>query len=491
MSEIKCPNCGQVFKVDEQGYAAIMEQVRNEEFKNEVDRRVAREKEQAVELVRKDFENKLSETVGEKNLEIEKLRSAAQKQDAVKDLAVKEALDKEREQFYSERESYKRQISDNEKQIAELKLKFDSKDTEKTLAVKEALESVKAEYASEKEKLTKIITYNEKEIEKLRSEHRLELEKSEYGFKSEIAKLEADIKNNDAKNQLEVRNAVSEIEKEKDAQIAELNAAIKSKDELIDYYKDFKLQLSTKMVGESLEQHCLMEFNKLRATAFRNAYFDKDNDARTGSKGDFIYREQDDDGNEIISIMFEMKNESDATATKKKNEHFFKELDKDRREKNCEYAVLVSLLEPENEFYNAGIADVSYAFEKMYVVRPQCFIPIITILRNAAMNSLAYKAELQRVKNENIDISNFEDNINVFKEGFSKNFKNASDRFSDAIDAIDKAIKNLEDIKRNLTLSEKHLNSANNKLDDLTIKKLTRNSPTMRTKFDELKDGQE
>ena len=261
---------------------------------------------------------------------------------------------------------------------------------------------------------------------------------------------------------------------------------LKRKDDEIAYYKDFKARQSTKMVGESLEQHCEAEFNKLRATAFKNAYFEKDNDAKSGSKGDFIYREFDDNGTEFISIMFEMKNEMDTTATKHKNEDFFKELDKDRREKNCEYAVLVSLLEADNEYYNAGIADVSYKFPKMYTVRPQFFIPIITVLRNAALNSLQYRAELELIRNQNIDITHFEEDINDFKDKFSRNFRLASDKFKKAIEEIDKTIDHLQKTKDALLSSENNLRLANNKAEELTIKKLTKNNPTMTQKFSEL-----
>ena len=262
---------------------------------------------------------------------------------------------------------------------------------------------------------------------------------------------------------------------------------LKLKDEAIEQYKDFKAKLSTKMVGESLEQHCEIEFNKNRALGFQNAYFEKDNDSKNGTKGDYIFREVDDDGVEILSIMFEMKNETDTMGAKKKNEDFFSKLDKDRREKNCEYAVLVSLLEPDNEYYNEGIVDVSHRFEKMYVIRPQFFIPIITILRNASLRSIEVKKELAVIKAQNIDISNFESDMNDFKSKFFKNVKDASARFDDAISGIDKAIKNLQDIKEALILSEKHLNSANNKVEDLSIQKLTRNNPTMKAKFDALK----
>jgi len=262
---------------------------------------------------------------------------------------------------------------------------------------------------------------------------------------------------------------------------------IKLKDEEIALRKDMKLRLSTKMVGETLEQHCETEFNKLRATAFQTAYFEKDNDSRSGSKGDYIYRETDENGNEIISIMFEMKNEGDETATKKRNEDFFRELDKDRNEKKCEYAVMVTLLEAENELYNAGIVDVSHRFPKMYVVRPQFFIPIITLLRNAAMNSLKYKSELALVRSQNLDITNFEERINTFKEGFAKNYISASNHFQKAIEEIDKSIARMQKVKEELTTSENQLRLANQKAEDLTIKKLTRGNPTMTAKFDELK----
>lgn len=265
---------------------------------------------------------------------------------------------------------------------------------------------------------------------------------------------------------------------------------LKQKDEQIEYYKDFKARQSTKMIGESLEQHCLTQFNSLRMTAFPNAYFEKDNDARTGSKGDFIYRECSEDGVEFISVMFEMKNEADTTATKHKNEDFFKELDKDRKEKNCEYAILVSLLEIDNELYNNGIVDVSYRYQKMYVIRPQFFIPIITLLRNAAKNSLEYRQELQMVRNQQLDISHFEENMNAFKDGFARNYRLASERFSTAIEEIDKTIDHLQKTKAALLSSENNLRLANNKADELTIKKLTKNAPSVKAMFDDL-DKQE
>ena len=325
----------------------------------------------------------------------------------------------------------------------------------------------------------------------------------------ELAEMKSKLDKAEVEQKLTLTEAVKKIEKERDELAGDLKSKahemqlrevslkdkyeteLKSKDELIERYKDMKLKLSTKMVGETLEQHCEVEFNKLRATAFQNAYFEKDNDSKSGSKGDFIYRENDEAGNEIISIMFEMKNEGDETATKKRNEDFLRELDKDRTEKKCEYAVLVSLLEAENELYNTGIVDVSHKHPKMYIIRPQFFIPIITLLRNAAMSSLKYKAELALVRNQNIDITNFEDNINEFKEGFARNFDLASRKFKTAIDEIDKTIDHLQKTKDALLSSENNLRLANNKAEDLTIKKLTRGNPTMTAKFEDLSDRTE
>lgn len=323
---------------------------------------------------------------------------------------------------------------------------------------------------------------------------------------AELSELRAKLQSTEVENKLTITEAVNKVEKERDElrmklttkedekKLIEANLKdkyeneLKSKDEMIAYYKDMKAKLSTKMVGESLEQHCEIEFNKLRATGFQNAYFEKDNDATAGSKGDYLYRETDEAGNEIISIMFEMKNEGDETTTKKKNEDFLRELDKDRVEKKCEYAVLITLLEAENELYNTGIVDVSHKHPKMYVVRPQFFIPIITLLRNASMNSLKYKAELALIRNQNIDITNFEENINKFKEGFAKNYQLASSRFKTAIEEIDKTIDHLQKTKDALLSSENNLRLANNKAEDLTIKRLTRGNPTMTAKFAELPD---
>lgn len=319
---------------------------------------------------------------------------------------------------------------------------------------------------------------------KMEADKEIQRLQSELQAKSEtIARLSAESEKHESETELAVMRAVSDVEKRMDAQRLEYEADLREKQTQLDYYKDLKSRMSTKMVGETLEQHCLIEFNKLRATAFRNAYFEKDNDARSGSKGDFIYRECDEDGNEIISIMFEMKNEMDTTATKHKNEDFFKELDKDRREKKCEYAVLVTLLEADNELYNTGIVDVSYAYDKMYVIRPQFFIPMISLLRNAAMNAMEYKRELVAMRNQNIDVTHFEESLMSFKSAFSRNYELASRRFGEAIDEIDKSIMHLQKIKDALLSSENNLRLANNKAEDLTVARLTRNNPTMKAMF--------
>lgn len=379
------------------------------------------------------------------------------------------------------------------------------------LAEKEKENALKLVEANLKSSFQGDLAKKEIEIAALKAKNELELANKLAQKETELAELKSKLDKAEIDKKLTVTEAVNKIEKERDAlannlknietekQLLEksLNEKfsadlktkediIKMKDEEIALRKDMKLKLSTKMIGETLEQHCETEFNKLRATAFQKAYFEKDNDSKTGSKGDYIYKEFDDAGNEIISIMFEMKNESDETATKKRNEDFLKELDKDRTEKKCEYAVLVSLIEAESELYNTGIIDVSHKFTKMYVVRPQFFIPIITLLRNAAMNSLKYKAELALVRNQNIDITNFEDNINKFKEGFARNFELASRRFKTAIEEIDKTIDHLQKTKDALLSSEDNLRLANNKAEDLTIKKLTRGNPTMTEKFEEL-----
>jgi hypothetical protein len=385
---------------------------------------------QIVQQVRdKEFEKELSRRTQElDNAHENKLRLARLEQEQVHNNAV------------SKKDAT---IADKDREIAALKAKLESQETAQKLAVAEAIS------ATEK-KLSEKVT--------------------------EIAELKGKLESKETENQLREKSLTEQYE-----------GKLKLKDEQIEYYKDFKARQSTKMVGESLEQHCLNQFNSLRMTAFPNAYFEKDNDAKTGSKGDFIFRESAD-GTEFISIMFEMKNEMDTTATKHKNEDFFKELDKDRREKGCEYAVLVSLLEIDNEYYNNGIVDVSYKYPKMYVIRPQFFIPIITLLRNAALNSLKYQQELQVVRNQQVDIQNFEENMMAFKEGFSRNYRLASEKFQKAIDEIDKTIDHLQKTKDALLSSENNLRLANNKAEDLTIKKLTKNAPTVKAMFDALHD---
>ena len=382
------------------------------------------------------------------------------------------------------------------------------------LAETEKQNAVKLAEAQIKNMLQDQLAKKDQELLALKAQKEVELSQKLSQKEQELAQLKSQISNSEMEKQLAVSNATKAIEKERDslandikmqetekellkkslieqytAELKEKDVIIKHKEEEIALRKDMKTRLSTKMIGETLEQHCENEFNKLRATAFQGAYFEKDNDSKTGSKGDFIYKENDEAGNEIISIMFEMKNEGDETATKKRNEDFLKELDKDRTEKKCEYAVLVSMLEIDNEYYNTGIVDVSHRFPKMYVVRPQFFIPIISLLRNAAMNSLQYKAELALMRNQNIDITNFEEKMNKFKEGFARNYDLASRKFQEAIAGIDKTIKELEKTKAALLSWENNLRLANEKTEDLTIKKLTHGNPTMKAKFDELGGG--
>lgn len=405
MQEIKCPNCGEIFAVDESGYAQIVQQVRDKEF------------EKALKQREKDFEEK-------KDKELE-LSGMKQKEEFEKALSAKDA-----------------ELSEKERAIEQLKAKLQNSETERKLAVSEAVQE------------------KEKELNRKATE---------------ITELKSRLSNKETERELKEQALQKEYEDK-----------LKLKDEQIEYYKDFKARQSTKMIGESLEQHCLNQFNALRMTAFPAAYFEKDNDARTGSKGDFIFRESVE-GTEFISIMFEMKNEMDETATKHKNEDFLKELDKDRREKKCEYAVLVSLLEIDNELYNNGIVDVSYRYEKMYIIRPQFFIPMITLLRNAALNSLKYRRELEMARHQQVDILHFEENMNAFKEGFARNYRIASDKFKTAIEEIDKTITHLQKTKEALLSSENNLRLANNKAEDLSIKRLTKNAPTVKEMFEELK----
>ena len=394
---------------------------------------------------------------------------------------VKQIRDHEFESELHERENrFKKDIesavklaeSSKDMEIQELKLKLSSLEEQ----TKNKLEK---EYESE-------INKKELEISELKGKLQVQESKMELEIQRVVSEKEKKIDN--LSSELELKNKENEIRENSLKEQYELK--LKDKDEQIAYYKDFKAKQSTKMIGESLEQHCSVEFNRLRPL-FKNSYFEKDNDAKTGSKGDFIFRDFDEDGNEIVSIMFEMKNEADSTATKHKNEHFFKELDKDRQEKNCEYAVLVSLLEPDNDYYNDGIVDVSHLYDKMYVIRPQFFIPLITLIRNLASKSLEYRKELEMVKNQNIDITHFEENINLFKEGFGRNYRLASERFQKAIEEIDKTIDHLQKTKEHLLKTDDNLRLANNKAEDLTIKKLTRNNPTMQRMFEELEEKKE
>lgn len=413
MQEIKCPKCGEVFQVDESGYAQIVSQVRDNEFYKELERR----KKQLDQSRESDLKMLLMEQEQKLNTEINKKKDEIQKKE--------------------------REILSKEQEIAKLHAEVDKSGTERELAVAKAVQQKNQELSEQTAEITRL-------------KGELDLQKRE---------------NEIAENHL--------LEKHKDE--------LKIRDEEIERLKDFKARQSTKMVGESLEQHCLGQFNAIRMMSFPNAYFEKDNDARSGSKGDFIFRESAD-GTEFISIMFEMKNEVDTTATKHKNEDFFKELDKDRNEKNCEYAVLVSLLESDSELYNNGIVDVSYKYPKMFVVRPQFFIPLISLLRNAALDALKYRQELQVVRNQQVDIRNFEENMNTFKEGFARNYRLASDKFKTAIDEIDKTIQHLQKTKEALLSSENNLRLANNKAEDLSIKRLTKNAPSVKAMFDELKD---
>jgi hypothetical protein len=443
MHEITCPHCGKAFKVDEAGYADILKQVRDREFEAELHERLeleAQKNQAKIELAEAKVAREADAKAAKKDVEIERLKAEIQSGELAQQLAVKDAL----------------------------------------IAVEKERDELTAKLAAEEAKR-----------------------------KAEVERLKSELKSTEVVKQLAVNEAVAVVEKQRDAlkislgrvelekQLEEQSlkdkyeTQLKDRDDAIERLKDMKAKLSTKMVGETLEQHCEIEFNRLRATAFPRAYFEKDTDVRSGSKGDFIFRDSDESGTEFISIMFEMKNESDTTTTKKKNEDFLRELDKDRNEKSCEYAVLVSLLEPDSELYNAGIVDVSHRFSKMYVIRPQFFIPIITLLRNAAQGTLTYKTELARVREQNIDITNFESELDEFRSGFARNYNLASKKFKTAIDEIDKTIDHLQKTKEALLGSENNLRLANNKADDLSIKKLTRGNPTMAAKFAELKDAED
>ena len=442
MNEIKCPHCGEMFTIDEAGFAAILKQVRDAEFDKEVRRHeqlMASEKQQAVQLA---VAEALAKAQGD----------AAQKEARIAELEARlQAEQRERE---------------NQQRLAH---------AERERALAEAAATKDARIAELEQRV-------EAQGRAFEAEKKLAVEQARSALERERDALAAQVALKDA----EKSRCESALKEQLAIELKAKDDIIAYKDGEIERYKDMKARLSTKMVGESLEQHCETEFNKIRAAAFPRAYFEKDNDASEGSKGDFIFRECDEEGNEIVSIMFEMKNESDDSSHRHKNEDFFKKLDADRRKKGCEYAVLVTLLEPESELYNQGIVDVSYRFEKMYAIRPQFFLPMISILRNAALNSMAYKAELAVVRNQNIDITNFEEQMETFKSGFARNYDLASRKFQTAIDEIDKTILHLQKTKDALVSSENNLRLANNKAQDLTIKRLTRNNPTMKAAFEAL-----
>lgn len=465
MKEIKCPHCGQLFTIDESNYDSIVKQIRDYEFYDELKKREAEYNEKLElqkELVTKDLMGKATVKLNEQKAEIESLKNQLK------------LVEKEHEN--------------------ELNLK--------TSSLKEEINTLNATRQGEIDKIT---ASKDIEISELKSKANATV----LDLKSKIEVLNQQVKNGDTEKELAVNKALSELKETKDIEINKAKNELEiyksemankfdsmkdsyeqqlsAKQELVDYYKDFKTKMSTKMIGESLEQHCANEFNKNRMGMFRNAYFEKDNEVVEGSKGDFVFRDFDEDGVEIISIMFEMKNEADTTSTKHKNEDFFDKLDKDRNRKKCEYAVLVSLLESDSELYNEGIVDVSYRYPKMYVIRPQFFIPLITLLRNAALNATEYKKQLLIEKNNNLDIAHFEENMENFKVAFGKNFETASKKFSTAIDEIDKTIDHLKKVKENLLSSDRQLRLANDKAQDLTIKKLTKNAPSLAEKFKENK----
>jgi hypothetical protein len=478
MNDIICPNCKKVFKVDEAGFADLLKQVRDHEFDEELQKRLNladQEKENAIHLAEANLRNSFQAELASKDKEI-LILNAASERNLSEQLAVKDT------------------------QLTELKAKLENAENEKQLSISEAIKKLEKERDDKENALVQLKANNERNLSEQLA-----------GKDSLITEMKAKLGNAEMDKKLTVSEAVQKIEKERDVLASDLKLKetekillekslnekytaelrtkddiIKLKDEEIAFRKEMKQKLSTKMLGETLEQHCEIEFNKLRATAFQKAYFEKDNDSKSGSKGDYIYKEVDDLGNEIVSIMFEMKNEGDETEKKKRNEDFFAELNKDRTEKKCEYAVMVTVLEADNELYNGGIVDVSHKYDKMYIVRPQFFIPIITILRNAAMNSMKAKAELALVKNQNIDITNFEESIETFKKGFAYNYDLASRKFKTAIEEIDKTIDHLQKTKDALLSSENNLRLANSKAEDLTIKKLIKGNPTMASKFEDL-----
>lgn len=461
MHEIICPHCSKAFKIDEAGYADILKQVRDSAFEHQLHERLElaeKEKQSAIELATTKVASELQQAAVAKDGEIKELKTKLESEAMARQLAVTQALsvvEKERDALANQLAQAKQEVA-SVANLAEAKL---TNEIQKTTSAKDS------EIQGLKAKLEAIET--EKKLAINQAVNQVEKERDELKASLVRAALEKNLAEQSLKDRYETQ--------------------IKDRDDAIERLKDLKAKLSTKMVGETLEQHCETEFNRIRATAFPKAYFEKDNDARSGSKGDYIFKDHDDGGTEIVSIMFEMKNENDTTATKNKNEDFLKELDKDRNEKGCEYAVLVSLLEPESELYNTGIIDVFHRYPKMYVVRPQFFIPMITLLRNAALNSMKYKTELATVRAQNIDITNFETELDAFKNAFSRNYELASNHFQKAIDEIDKSIDHLQKTKDALLSTSRNLRLANDKAQDVTIKKLTKGNPTMAEKFEELK----
>lgn len=482
MNDIICPHCKKVFKVDEAGFADILKQVRDHVFDKELHERLdlaEKEKENAVKLAKADVEKQMQADIAKKDSEL--VRLEVEKESAVK---LAEANTKRELQV---------DIAKRDAEIAELKTEKDAL-LAKTLAEKEIeITKIQAKLESSEADKNAEIAKLQAKLEASDTDKKLAVTEAVSKAEKERDELSAKLGSSATEKELAVSKAVNIVEKQRDELTGELKtnnerheAELKLKDEQIAQYKDFKSKQSIKLLGESLEQHCEIAFRQWQsAGAFRNVYFEKDNDASTGGKGDYIYRETDEAGNEILSIMFDMKNEADDTTTKKKNEDYFKKLDRDRIEKKCQYAVLVSVLEVESELYT-GITDVSYAYDKMYVVRPQFFVPIITLLRNGALDSLKYKAELAVVRNQNIDITNFENDLHAFQDGFMRNVKDSSNKFLDAMEGIDATIKKLEGIKEALRLSNKHLLSAGNKVESVSVKRLTKNSPTMAAKFEEL-----
>jgi len=461
MHEINCPNCKKAFKIDEAGYADILKQVHDTEFDQQLHERLElaeKDKINAIELTKEKVASEMQKAAAIKDTEIQSLKAKLDAGEVTQKLAVTEALkaiEKERDTFANELKQA-RQDNENSSELAKANHSNQLQETsaKKDAEIQELKAKLSASEVTQKHAITDAINKAEKSHDQLKSD-------------LERATLEKQLAEKSLKDKYETQ--------------------IKDRENEIERLRDMKARLSTKMVGETLELHCETEFNRIRATAFPKAYFEKDNDARTGSKGDYIFRDADDSGTESVSIMFEMKNENDETATKKKNEDFLKELDKDRNEKQCEYAVLVSLLEPDSQLYNSGIVDVSHRYKKMYVIRPQFFIPIITLLRNAAQNSLKYKNELAVMKEQNVDITNFESELDTFRTGFARNYELASKKFNTAITEIDKTIDHLQKTKDALIGSENNLRLANNKADDLTVKKLTKKNPTMAAKFADLK----